>query len=99
MLVHTDDLARVYDGDAQRFDVHAVQFGANLLLVADENDLTVVLLRRVDRAPDNLPGRKISAHRIDRYIHPALPSPMRQFRHLSSETTINFARKTSLSPR
>ena len=97
MLVHTDDLGGMNDGDAQCLKIHIAKLRMDLLLIADQHNLAVKFLCCVHRAAYNLLGCKISAHRIDRYTHPALPSP--NFYYCCKDTTINFARKTSLSSR
>jgi len=63
------------DRDAQSLEIHTAKLRANLLLIANQHNLAVVLLRRVHRALHNLLRCEIAAHCIDRYTHPALPSP------------------------
>ena len=64
------------DGDVQGIRIRSAQLRANLCLIADKYDLSVIFLRRINGSADNLLRRKIAAHRINCYTHPALPSPL-----------------------
>ena len=75
-LVHTDHIRRMNDGNVQGIRIRSAQLRANLCLIADQYDLAVVFLRRINGPADNLLRRKIAAHRINCYTHPALPSPL-----------------------
>ena len=98
MLIHPDYLGGMYNGDAQSRSVLTVKLRTNLLLVTDQHNLTVIFLCGSHRSLHDLPRCKVSTHRVNRYTHPALPSSM-PIPHRWRDTTINLARKTSLSSR
>ena len=73
LTVYTPTIKRA---DEQGIRIRSAQLRANLCLIADQYDLAVVFLRRINCPADNLLRRKIAAHRINCYTHPALPSPL-----------------------
>ena len=75
MLIHTDNLGGMNDRDAERLSIYTAELRMDLLLIADQHDLAVKFLCRLHRALHNLLRCEIAAHCIDRYTHPALPSP------------------------